>query len=429
MKIAVVGGGFTGLSCALYLIENRCEVVLYEEGKALGGLAGGINNKGWKWSLENFYHHVFTNDKEILGLAKKVGVGVLIKNPMTTSFLNKKEIRLDSPVSVLKFSGLSVWGRLRMGIGLFILKLIPNGLFLEKYKVVGMLPRLLGKEGYFVVWEKLLRAKFGSFTGRVNMAWFWARVVKRTKNLGYFEGGFQSLADKIGEKIVELGGRIALNSEIASIRNTETRNDPTSPLATFGAGKWMVNGEEFDGVVMTTPAPVTEKILGEKINFPKINYLWAQTMVLELKERLINGYWMNVLENNWPFLVAVEHTNMIDKKYYGNSRIVYLGNYLPDGDKQLEMGREDLLSLYLPYLRKVNKRFRKKWIKSVEVFRKPFAQPVFPVNYSKEVPKMKTEYMGLYLANMSMVYPFDRGTNYAVKMGSEVAKQIIFDLR
>lgn len=425
MKIAVVGGGFTGLSCALYLIENRCEVVLYEEGKTLGGLAGGVREKHRKWVLENFYHHVFTNDKEILGLAKKVGAGILIKNPITTSFLNKKEIRLDSPISVLKFSGLSVWGRLRMGMGLFILKLIPNGLFLEKYKVVQALPRLIGKEGYQVIWEKLILAKFGPFADRVNMAWFWTRVAKRTKNLGYFEGGFQNLADKVGESIEKKGGKIIRGAEIASVRNTET-----PPAGRAGRNdKWVVGSEEFDGVVMTTPVPVTEKILGEKINFPKINYLWAQTMVLELNERLINGYWMNILEKNWPFLVAVEHTNMIDKKYYGNSRIVYLGNYLPDDDKQLVMGQEDLLSMYLPYLRKINKRFRKKWIKSVEVFRKPFAQPVFPVNYSKEVPKIKREYKGLYLANMSMVYPFDRGTNYAAKMGFDVAKQIIKDLR
>ena len=120
---------------------------------------------------------------------------------------------------------------------------------------------------------------------------------------------------------------------------------------------------------------------------------------------------------------------MIDKKYYGNNRIVYLGNYLPEESKQLKMTKEELITLYLPYLRKVNRLFRKKWIKSMHVFRKPFAQPVFPVNYSLELPKIKTKEKGLYLANMSMVYPFDRGTNYAVKMGMDVAKQVLVDLR
>jgi hypothetical protein len=42
---------------------------------------------------------------------------------------------------------------------------------------------------------------------------------------------------------------------------------------------------------------------------------------------------------------------------------------------------------------------------------------------------MKTDFKGLYLSNMSMVYPFDRGTNYAVKMGGAVAKAVLTDLR
>jgi hypothetical protein len=42
---------------------------------------------------------------------------------------------------------------------------------------------------------------------------------------------------------------------------------------------------------------------------------------------------------------------------------------------------------------------------------------------------MRTKIKGVYLANMSMVYPFDRGTNYAVKMGEDVAKKVISDLR
>jgi len=303
-----------------------------------------------------------------------------------------------------------------MGVGLAVLKLIPRGLFLEKFRVVDALPILIGKEGYRVIWEKLIKAKFGPFADKVNMAWFWARVVKRTKDLSYFEEGFQNLADKTGEKIIEFGGEIRLGNKVRKIEKRES-------------GKWLVDDCAFDSVIMTTPAPVVEKLFSEKIAFPKLNYLWGQTVVMEINQKLIGGYWMNILEKNWPFLVVVEHTNMIDKKYYGNNRIVYLGNYLPDGDKQLTMNKDELVSTYLPYLRKVNKLFRKKWIKSVSVFRKPYAQPVFPINYSALLPKTKTEFSGLYLANMSMVYPFDRGTNYAVKMGEEVAKQVLSDIR
>lgn len=416
MKIAIVGGGFTGLTCALSLAEKKIGVVLYEENRSLGGLAGGLKEKGWKWSLEYFYHHVFTNDKDILGLAKKAGVKMIVFHPKTTSFINKKEVQLDSPLSVLKFSGLSVWGRLRMGFGLFILKLIRNGLFLEKRKAIDILPGLIGKEGYRKIWEKLLKAKFGTYYTDVNMTWFWARVVKRSKNLVYPEGGFQNLANKVGEKIIQNGGYISLGKKIEKIQRLET-------------GKWLVDGEEYDDVVVTTPAPIAEKILGNQFLFPKISYLWGQTLMMEISEKLINGYWMNVLENNWPFLVVVEQTNMIDKKYYGNRRIVYLGNYLTGDDRQLKLSNEELVMKYLPYLRKINKGFRKKWIKNVSVFREPYSQPVFSLNYSKEIPKMKTDVPGLYLANMSMVYPYDRGTNYAVKMGADVAKEVLRDIR
>jgi protoporphyrinogen oxidase len=420
MRIAVVGGGFTGLSCALTLLENNTDVVVFEESKTLGGLAGGFNPGEWRWNLEFFYHHVFTNDKEITALAKKVGWPVMIKSPVTTSFIEGKEIQLDSPISVLKFTKISLLGRVRMGAGLALLKIIPNGLFLEKYRVVEMLPKLIGREGYQIIWEKLLKAKFGPYAESVNMAWFWTRVAKRTKNLGYFEEGFQKLADKTGEKIVEMGGKIILDSKVDLRKPTDKPG--------MIEGKWVVNGEEFDGVVMTTPAPITEKLMGREI-WPKIDYLWGQTLVLELNHKMIEGYWMNILEDGWPFLVTVEHTNMINKKYYDDNRVLYLGNYLPDRNKQLKMTKEELLELYIPYLKKINKQFKKKWIKNTFLFRKPFAQPVFPVNYSSKVPQTKTDQKGLYLANMSMVYPFDRGTNYAVKMGNDVAKQILTDLK
>lgn len=414
-KVAIIGGGFTGLSSALYLATHGYTPVVFESAKRCGGLATGFNPGNWRWDLEAFYHHVFTNDKDIIEMAKLVGCPVQVKKPVTNSFIHQKEVRLDSPLSLLRFSGMSIVSRLRMGVGLAILKIIPNGIFLEKYKVVDVLPKLLGSEGYKQIWEKLLKAKFGPYLNEVNLAWFWSRVAKRTKDLGYFEGGFGKLIEKIEEYVVKNGGEIRLDTKVESVMKLSDK------------GVVKVNGEKFAAVVVTIPAAKLSGIL-KGIEFPKINYLWGQTLILELSRKFTHGYWLNILEENFPFLVAVEQTNMIDKKYYAGKRIVYLGNYLPDGHKQLKMSKEQLIKLYMPYLKRINHLFKKNQIKGSHLFRQPFAQPVFPQNYSSKIPKMRTETPGVYLANMSMVYPFDRGTNYAVKMGTDVAKIVLRDL-
>ena len=252
------------------------------------------------WNLEFFYHHIFSNDEEIIEMAKKVGLPAKFYNPETSSFINGKIIRLDSPLSVLAFSEISLFSRIWMGVGLAILKIIPNGLFLEKDKVIDLLPKLIGKEAYQTIWEKLMKAKFGSKIADVNMAWFWSRVAKRTKNLGYFDGGFECLAIKMKEYIERRGGKVNLNTDWIP---SHDRNDK--------------QGAAFDKVIITTPAPIAEKFLGRKI-MPKIGYLWAQTLTLELKQSFMSVYWLNILEKNWPFLVAVEHTNFIDREKYKN---------------------------------------------------------------------------------------------------------------
>lgn len=408
----MIGGGFTGLACAANLVNKGVAVTVFESENNLGGLAEGFKGKGWKWSLEDFYHHVFTNDQDIISLAGKVGWPMTEYTPLTTSFIDNEEIQLDSPLSVLKFSKINFFSRAYMGVGLAILKLIPNGLFLEKYRVVDLLPKMIGQEAYQKIWLRLLKAKFGSQYSSVNMAWFWTRVAKRTKNLGYFKQGFQMLADKIGEYIVNSGGVISLNSRIDKSNMSATKNN-----------KIAINDEVFDAVVVTTPAPIAKAIC-PSITIPKIDYLSAQTIILEMNTKLTKGYWMNVLEKKWPFLVVVEHTNMVDKKYYGGNRIVYLGNYLESDNKQLKMTKSEIISMYLPYLKLINNKFDKSWIKNSFLIRKPFAQPVFPVNYSQMLQKDFSETRSIFVANMSMVYPFDRGTNYAVRMGNEVANEV-----
>ena len=39
-RVAIIGGGFTGLSAALDLCKAGCEVTIYEKDNDIGGLAG-----------------------------------------------------------------------------------------------------------------------------------------------------------------------------------------------------------------------------------------------------------------------------------------------------------------------------------------------------------------------------------------------------
>ena len=160
------------------------------------------------------------------------------------------------------------------------------------------------------------------------------------------------------------------------------------------------------------------------MNWPKIDYLWAQTTILELNKSLMKGYWLNILEKDFPFMLVMEQTNLVSKKQYGGKSIIYLGNYLPDGDKRLKLSEEQLIKLFIPYLKKINPEFNGAWIRKSWCFETAFAQPVFPVNYGKKIPAIKTSLPGLFVANQSMVYPWDRGTNYAVEIGRRSAKLI-----
>ncbi len=56
-KVAVVGGGVTGLAAAYHLVNNGVDVTIYESGETLGGQVRTIDVGGNQ--IEIFYHHLF----------------------------------------------------------------------------------------------------------------------------------------------------------------------------------------------------------------------------------------------------------------------------------------------------------------------------------------------------------------------------------
>ena len=90
------------------------------------------------------------------------------------------------------------------------------------------------------------------------------------------------------------------------------------------------------------------------------------------------------------------------------------------------MDEKKLLQIFDPFLKTLNPEYRKSLI-GLKKFAVPFAQPIIPTNYSKMIPPFETPLKNVYLANMQQVYPWDRGTTYAVELGEKVAKLISND--
>ncbi len=424
MKIAIIGAGFTGLSAAYQLTKNGHDVTVFEKDSQPGGLAMGYKEKVWQWSLEKHYHHWFTNDKFVLNLAREIGHDILIKRPKTSVLVDGKIFQFDGPKEVLLFPKLSIIERLRMAVVIGAIRYNPFWLPLERINASTFLPKMMGKKAYRMIWEPLFVNKFQDAAKDVSLAWFWARITKRTPSLAYPAGGFLEFANHLVSVIEQQGGKVRFNEEVIKIIDNE-KTEITWQTATDKQ-----QTAEYDKVIFTLHSFFFMKFSPQlpdsyRSRLTRLKGLGATNLVLRLKEPFFkdNTYWLSVCDRKSPIMAIVEHTNMMDKKYYNNEHLVYLGNYLSPDDKLFLMNKEEKLKLFDPFLRKINPDYKKNLI-GYELFKAPFAQPIIPTNYSKIIPAMTTPLKNIILANMEQVYPWDRGTNYAVELGEKAAKMI-----
>jgi protoporphyrinogen oxidase len=151
----------------------------------------------------------------------------------------------------------------------------------------------------------------------------------------------------------------------------------------------------------------------------------AVVLVLSLKHQLSEQgyYWYNIPKSaGYPFLALVEHTNFVSAEHFAGEHIVYCGDYLEPEHEYFQLSHEQLLKRFLPALKRFNPKFERDWVIDSWLNRTPYAQPVPLLNHSRNIPDIQTPLPGLYFASMSQVYPWDRGTNFAVEIGRRAAR-------
>jgi protoporphyrinogen oxidase len=101
-----------------------------------------------------------------------------------------------------------------------------------------------------------------------------------------------------------------------------------------------------------------------------------------------------------------------------------VANYVEPGHPLLSLDPDALLDAYTPGLRKVNPAFSRDWVLQRWRFAEPAGQPIVTVGYHERIAPLQTGVPGLVLANTTQIYPEDRGTNYAVRLGEQAARSV-----
>lgn len=429
MKIAIIGAGFAGLSAAYDLAKNGHQVTVYEASGYVGGLAAGFKEPHWDWSVEHFYHHWFQSDAHMLGLMQELGLShkVIFPRPYTVLFHQDRWYPFDSILNALLYPGLG-WGvnKVRFGLVGLYLRLSNSWKSLEKVTVDRWMRKWAGEKVYSQMWEPLVIGKFGEkYAKQVNMAWLWARLKARTTRLGTYQGGFQAFADEFAAILSEMGVRIQLNTPVGSIEPTPDRK----LVLSANAG----DATLYDRVLVTTSpgllsrlAPaLPEAYLQGLLNLKSMG---AVVLTMSLKHQLSKEgfYWFNMPKNaGFPFLALVEHTNYVSPEHFGGEHILYAGDYLEPDHEYFSLSKEELLARFLPSIQRINPEFSQDWVIKTWLHRTKYAQPVPLVNHSQNIPPIQTPIPGLFFASMSQVYPWDRGTNFAVEIGRKAASMLM----
>jgi protoporphyrinogen oxidase len=434
MRIGIIGGGAAGLGAAYELTLRGHTAEIFEQAPFLGGQASTFEVGGQP--LERGYHHLFRSDTAMADLMEELGLGHRLTwiDSSVGFFYDGKVWPFMSPLDLLRFKPLSLINRFRVGLVTLYLQRRKEWKSLEQSTAAEWMRRRAGEKGYQVVFEPMLRGKFGRFFDQVSMAWLWNKFALRTtsrgkglkgmakEQLGYPVGSFDEVFQAAAAYVVEKGGQVHTSAAVEEVVVEEGR--ATGLTVRINGGE--PERQPYDAVIATVPSYIFPKLVPSlpedyTAKLSSATYLAAVLVVLIMDRPLSPVYWMNIADRSLPFLAIIEHTNFMPPEHYGGKHIVYLANYLDDQDPLFHMGREELFAEYLPHLKKVNPEFDASWVEEYHYHREAAAQPVVTKGYSAQIPDSRTPISGLYLANTTQIYPEDRGTNYSVRLGRQVA--------
>lgn len=427
----IIGGGVAGLTAAYELGKNGVPVILLERSGKVGGLANTIDMNGVM--IEQYYHFICKADLDYFILLEELGIADKLnwETGITKFYYSGKMYRFATPFDLMFFSAVPVLGRFRFGLNIIKDRFHRDWEELDKIPAREWLIKQIGKDAYQVIWDPLLRGKFGDYHDQISAAWIWHRIWRVAKSrkhiwepetLGYLSGGSQTLIDTLKSRLEEMQNVEIRTSTIVSRINTE--NDSVRFV------------ELSDGVRLNCSSVVSTITLNNLSNIIEAgkyrdtinNYKYIGVIcgLFKLKHPISDGFWVNINDDRIPFNGIIEFTNLNRRLQRETGvHIAYIPYYISESHPRFSYSDQQLKKEFMDGLQIINPEFNESWVLEYRIGRSLNAQAICHVGFNKFQLSHKTSLNGLFITDSTLSYPEDRTISSSIRQAKQVAKMIM----
>lgn len=402
-----------GLAAAYFAARAGFKVDVFEAGDRSGGMAAHFDFGGV--SLERFYHFCCKSDHDTMALLSDLGLPpIRWVSTRMGYFTDGKLYPFGDPISLLRFPALSLTEKLRYGVMAFLAVKRRDWTKLDRITAKDWFIAWCGRRAYDKLWQPLFHYKFYEFADRISAAWVWQRIKRLGQSrrslfeeqLGYIEGGSETLMNALAAAISQLGGTIHLSTPVQAIR------------AAGGAVQGVETSSGFhpaDAVISTAPLPYVPAMLRRdapeqaKI-YEAFDNVGVVCVIHKLRRQVSANFWVNVSDPAFTIPGFVEFSNLRPLE----ETIVYVPYYMPATNPKFRSTDQAFIEESFAYLQKVNPALRPDDRVDSHVGRLTHAQPVYTTRFLEKLPPAQTAIRGLQIADTSFYYPEDRGISESI---------------
>lgn len=423
MRIVVLGSGAMGLAAAYEAVRLGHDVTVLEADSQPGGMAAHFDFGGL--SIERYYHFICKTDFPTFELLRDLGIEDKLRwrNTSMGLFTGGRLHEWGNPIALLRFPHMSLWEKLRYGLFAFVSVRRDTWPSLEHRNAREWITSWTGERLYKLHWDQLFRHKFYEYQDDISASWIWTRIrrIGRSRKsmmqeeLGYLEGGSETLVKALVAAIEAGGGKIELGNPA---RKVLIENGQVTGVET-------ANGlVAADRVISTVPTPFVSRLIPDlpvdwKKAYENIPNIGICCLVYKLRRSLSPHFWVNFSEPQVEIPGLIEFSNLRAV----SETVVYVPYYMPTTNEKFSWPDDRLLNEAFRAMQMIQPELTEDDVIDARVARLRYAQPICAPGFAATLPPVQTPIGGLQVADTCFYYPEDRGIAESVRLGREMARR------